>query len=253
MSKKVVLLVPLALLVFSSSASAGWYEIKNYVGTIGTVPVHISLQTYGTINRGGPREWQVDGSYYYDAHRIPIPLQGKREPGGRMLLCEAEPPRSGADSPTVPASSAAHPIPCPITLSIAGDAASGVWNDGKRTLPIELHKVGSLDDTDEDASLLSGVVEIPMWYHTKTYMLLGIYEASEGCHFKVSMFKLRLVNIATGSSDGDIQLDCADGMLMTSIYQNVSRGPNAHQVTLEVGGGKMGSDEVIDIEPRAGH
>ncbi|MFK4446847.1 hypothetical protein ABH944_007058 [Caballeronia udeis] len=50
----------------ASSAHAGWYEITNYAGTIGSVPVHMSLQTYDDINRNEPGQWRVNGSYYYD-------------------------------------------------------------------------------------------------------------------------------------------------------------------------------------------
>ncbi|MFP3656126.1 hypothetical protein SB777_35040, partial [Burkholderia sp. SIMBA_052] len=91
------------ILFTASSAHAGWYEIRNYAGTIGSLPVHVSLQTYDDINRNTSGQWRVDGSYYYDAHRVPIPLQGKRQPNGEMQLCEAVEPVSFGDSPTVPA------------------------------------------------------------------------------------------------------------------------------------------------------
>jgi hypothetical protein len=87
---------PCLLLVVASSAYAGWYQVRNYAGTIGSFPVHVSLQTYDYINHNEPTQWRVDGSYYYDAHRIPIPLQGKRKPDGQMTLCEASHSRSFA-------------------------------------------------------------------------------------------------------------------------------------------------------------
>ncbi len=118
-----------------------------------------------------------------------------------------------------------------------------------KTLPIAMHQVGSLNDTGIAAFPLAGVVEIPMWYHTKTHLLLGVYQSSEDC--PVSMLRLRLVNIATGRIDSDIPFDCQAGMIMTDIYANVSRAPKAGQVTVGYQGGKMGYDEVVDIEPRA--
>ncbi|MFC5741799.1 hypothetical protein [Dyella tabacisoli] len=250
MTRNISLFASLALLFVTSQASAGWYEIKNYVGTVGKVPVHVSLQTYDYLNHDGPSRWRVEGSYYYDAHRIPIPLQGKRQPDGNMVLCEAAPPRSVADSPVVPARSAAHPVPCPIALKIADDSAIGEWNDGKKTLPMTLHQVGSLDDTGgtERPHPLTGIVEIPMWYHTKTHLLLGVYESSKDC--LASMRHLRLVNITTGHIDNDIALDCEAGMIMTPIYANVTPGETTHSVTVGFQGGRMGHDEDVDIRPR---
>jgi molybdopterin-binding protein len=84
-----------------------------------------------------------------------------------------------------------------------------------------------------------------MWYHTKTHMLLGVYQTSKDCG--LSMSHLRLVNIATGRVDNDIDLDCGAGLLMTSIFENVSRAATAHQVTVEFGRGQ-GYEEVVDIE-----
>lgn len=254
MMKIITVLASVTLLLFVSSVHAGWYEVKNYVGTIGTASVHLSLQTYGYIDGNPNDHWRVDGSYYYDAHRIPIPLQGQKLvqghhlPGGRLVLCEAVLPPAYPWTPSVPASAAVHPAPCPIALTITGDRASGEWNDGKRTMSIVLHQVGSLDDTGSVAVPIDGVVEIPMWYHTKNHLLLGVYGSSEGC--PVSMLHLQLVNIATGRIDGDIPFPCEAGMLMTPIYANVHGHPAAGKVTVGFGRGMSGCFEDVDIEPR---
>ena len=257
MKNIVRIVMPLALLLLASSASAGgWYEVKNYVGTIGGAAVHVSLQTYDDINRTSSDEWRlkVDGSYYHDAHRIPIPLQGRRETDGRMTLCEAALPRSGSESsyPVVPAASKKHPVPCPITLKFSDDGATGEWNDGKKTLPIVLNQVGSLDDTRRPGGSapihLDGVVEIPMWSHTKTYLLLGVYTSSADC--PVSMLHLRLVNIATGRVDKEIPLDCDAGMVMTAIYDNASKGATENKLFINYKDNKMGYIEIININPR---
>jgi hypothetical protein len=42
------------LLTATSLARAGWYEIGNYAGTIGSMPVHLSLQSYDVIDRNEP-------------------------------------------------------------------------------------------------------------------------------------------------------------------------------------------------------
>src|SRR3954452_14897305 len=94
LKKNLTKVVPFVLLFFVSSAQAGWYEVKNYVGTIGGLPVHVSLQTFDYINHGEPDQWLVEGSYYYDSRRLPVPLRGKRQPDGSMKLCEAAPPLS---------------------------------------------------------------------------------------------------------------------------------------------------------------
>ncbi len=240
-------------LVAVAPAEAGWYEIKNYVGTVGSESVHVSLQTFNWLNRSGSGKGNVDGSYYYDAHRIPIPLQGRQNPDGHIVLCEASAPRLSNESPIVAAASLVHPVPCPITLTFANGEGSGEWNDTRRVLPISLHQVGSLDDTnsvfdkDRNGIRLEGTVEIPMWYHTKRYLLLGIYQSSSDC--PLSMLSLRLVNIATGKVDKDIILECDAGMIMTSIYANIDRARTPNYVGVEFQGGRMGYYKELYIGP----
>ncbi|BFG77269.1 hypothetical protein PTKU46_53020 [Paraburkholderia terrae] len=237
------------ILFTASSAHAGWYEIRNYAGTIGSLPVHVSLQTYDDINRNTSGQWRVDGSYYYDAHRVPIPLQGKRQPNGEMQLCEAVEPVSFGDSPTVPAASPTHPVPCPITLKISDTKASGEWRDGKKVLPIALHQVGSLNDTGLETPRVVGVVEIPMWHRTKNHLLLGVYQSSMDC--SLSMVRLRLINIKSGQIDRDLKFDCGAGIVATPIYANVYRADNPRNVTVIFQGGYrgMGDDRDVPVEP----
>ena len=235
-----------ALLACAPAVSfAGWYEVANYTGTIGNAPVHVSVQTYDAINHNDAGRWRVDGSYYYDAHRKPIPLQGRREPDGRMTLCEASPPASNADSPVVPAASPSRPKPCPIALNVAGQTATGTWDDGRKTLPITLNEVGRLNDNDQDHVRLDGTVDIPMWYRTKTHMLVGVYALSDKCG--LAMQSLRAVNIATGRIDRTIALDCDAGMVMTSIYANVTDARRAGYVSVEYRGGKMGYEQDVSL------
>jgi hypothetical protein len=238
--RAIALVVTLACL---APAHAGWFQVRTYAGKIGDAPVHLALQRYDRLGAGDDSSLLVEGSYYYDAHRKPIPLTGKRAPDGTLRLCEATAPRSQGDSLVVPPASPAHPVPCAITLTLGAGDAAGKWNDGKRVLPIALAEVGSLDDTDEP--ILSGVVEIPMWHHTGKHLLLGIYEADADC--PVSMLRLRLVDIASGRIDRDIPLDCDAGMIMTSIFANVSASRAKNHVTVGFQGGKMGRDEEIDL------
>jgi hypothetical protein len=246
-TKRNVSRVALCAILFTaaSSAHAGWYEIRNYAGTIGNLPVHLSLQTYDDIDRNEPGQWKVDGSYYYDAHRVPIPLQGKRQPNGEMQLCEAAEPASFGDSPEVPAASPAHPIPCPIELKIGDKDASGEWRDGKSVLPIALRQVGSLNDTGVEAPRVDGVVEIPTWHHTKDHLLLGVYRSSADC--SLSMARLRLVNIKSGKIDKELKFDCGTGIVATQIYTNVYRATNAGHVTVIFQGGNHGMSDDQDV------
>lgn len=248
MKSHVPLLALVALPLLISPARASWYDVKNYVGTVGDAPVHVSLQTFSSIVRGEPVPLDAEGSYYYDARRIPIPLHGQRQPDGRITLCEGRPSRAKMKPVAEPGSTAARQVACPITLKIADDEAHGIWSDRKSRLPIVLHQVGSIDPTITAYPSLDGVIEIPMWHHTKKHLLLGVYQSSENC--PGSMLRLRLVNIATGRTDGDIPLACEAGMIMTSIYANVSRGPTEHQVTVHFQGGKWGSEKVVDIVRR---
>lgn len=237
------------MLLSASSAYAGWYEVRNYTGTIGGLPVHVSLQTYDDINRNDDGRWRVEGSYYYDAHRVPIPLQGKRQPNGEMQLCEAAEPVSFGESPVVPAASPTHPVPCPIAIKVSDAEATGEWRDAKRVLPIALHQVGTLNDTDPSAPAVVGDVDIPMWHHTKSHLLLGVYQSSSDC--PLSMAGLRLVNIKSGRTDRELKFDCGAGTVATSIYANVYRAQKPRHVTVLFQGGYhgMGDDRDVKVEP----
>ncbi|HKR42626.1 MAG TPA: hypothetical protein VJU59_23625 [Paraburkholderia sp.] len=243
------LLYAIATLLIASSAHAGWYEVRNYEGTIGNLPVHVSLQTYDYNNHDDAGRWRVDGSYYYDAHRIPIPLQGKRQPNGDMQLCEATEPAAFGDSPAIPAASPAHPAPCPIALKISESGAAGEWRDDKRALPIALHQVGALNDTGLEPPAVVGAVQVPMWHHTKSHLLVGVYGTSKNC--PLSMTALRLINLKNGQVDRDMKFDCGAGMVSTPIYANVYRANNPRHAIVLVKGGEngMGDDWDIAIEP----
>jgi hypothetical protein len=66
------------------------------------------------------------------------------------------------------------------------------------------------------------------------------------------MLHLRVVDSASGHIDRDIPLACSAGMVMTTIYSNVSAADSAHKITVGFEGGKMGHDEVVDLDASAG-
>ncbi|WP_338525248.1 hypothetical protein NUH87_06295 [Pseudomonas batumici] len=227
--KKITSLSFLLLTCLPLPGWAGWYEVRNYTGTLGSHSVHMSLQTYVWLLQSNPGK--VDGSYYYDEHRIPIALHGKQQAENQLALCE-EPDKK-----------------CPITLTVTEQGASGTWSDGKRTLPINLQQVGRLDNTGENNQLLEGNVEIPMWSHTKDRMFLGVYGVQAPAETYqepyVTMKSIKEIEIKTGRLLRTLDTDDMAGLLMTPIYMNVEASVQSNGVNLLIqhGGGRMGYDE----------
>lgn len=242
-------LCALTLLFIITSAEAGAYEVRNFTGTIGDSRVHLSLQSY-QVTRSGRRERDVvEASYYADARRIPIPLSGTYTADGRITLCERPPElRQGRTL----GQAAPHPAECPITLSVTQAQATGERRSGRSVQRITLKQVGQIERMEGGDTLLTGTIEIPMWYHTATHLYLGIYESTEKC--PLVMRRLRLINVATGRREVEIPLDedtCDAGMLMTTIYANVFQSSKPHHVKVGFDGGHHGHEEDIDIRPRA--
>lgn len=226
-----------------------WYQVKNYVGDIGSHAVHVSLQTFGWIDHGSPGEWQVVGNYYYDSHRLPIALVGTRTPNGEMTLCEANPPDELQGQPVVPQGTKEGSNNCQFHISVEGLSATGQWVSPAKTLPINLHQVAYLDGTDDNHFRFGGPLEIPMWYHTKKDLLVGIYTtdaSDEDC--LLSMTALRLVNVKTGAIDRVIEFDCGAGTIATVIYSNVFKSETPGSVVVELMGGDHGMGQDSDVK-----
>jgi hypothetical protein len=231
------------LAVHCSAASAGWYQITNYEGTIGTAPVHISLQGYAKLNQGDAR---LTGSYYYNKHRIPLKLDGLRSTSGEITLCEST-VKAGD-----PVDKTSKPR-CTFTLHPSPEGLKGSWKDGATALEVRLNQVGLLDNNDQER--LEGKLEIPMWYHTSKAMFVGVYRKVKECD-RIVMTELRVVSVAHGRTlanllEGKERLApdeelavCQSGILMTNIYQNLESGNSARSVTIHYGGGKMGYDDL---------
>ncbi|WP_428424124.1 hypothetical protein [Pararhizobium sp.] len=233
-----------------NSASAGWYQVKNYEGTVGRAPVHLSLQTFDKLN--GETDTRIVGSYYYDSRRVPLKLAGNRISNGDITLCESD---LGLENPQP----AAEPR-CTFTLGVSSKGLTGTWKSGTTSFDVQLHEVGELDNNGEERN--EGTVEIPMWYVTRKVMFLGVYKKVDACE-KIVMSHLKTVSIVDGQildntlldqaekDAGDDSLACEAGLLMTEIYSNLEPGDGLNSVTIHYGGGKMGYDAIARLERNA--
>jgi len=241
-------LFALTLLLAAGSVRTQACEVRNFTGTIGDPGVQFSLQSYQEARRGPSQSNEVVGSYYEDARRIPIRLSGVHMADGRITLCEQSPERKQGGAP---GQGVARPAKCPVTLSVMEHSATGEWRDKRAVRRITLKQVGQIERT-EGGALLTGTIEIPMWYHTATHLYLGIYESTKGC--PLAMRRLRLISIATGHAEAEVPLDeatCDAGMLMTMIYANVLESKRPHHVRVGFDGGHHGHEEDINVRPPA--
>lgn len=221
MTRLAPLLALLAGLAATTPACAGWFQVRNYAGTIGPYAVHVSVQTFDELQDKS----KVAGSYWYDKHRAPIELHGYRIAPDRMMLCEG-----GPDS--------RH---CPFDLTVDATGVHGRWKDANRELPVTLRPIGRLDNTGDDP-VLEGDANIPMWFHTTRLAFVGHYDrdAQDG---HLWLHDIRVIEMTTGRLVDDVKLDDPEsGLLMTEIYSNVERGEAPGLLTLHIANGKMGED-----------
>lgn len=68
--KKITSLSLLLLTCLPLPSWAGWYEVRNYTGTLDSHSVHMWQQTYVWLQQGKPGK--VNGSYYYFADAATI-------------------------------------------------------------------------------------------------------------------------------------------------------------------------------------
>ena len=68
--KKIILLSLLFLTCLPLPGWAGWYEVRNYTGALGSHSVHMSLQRYVWSQQG--KLGEVDDSYYYFVDTVTI-------------------------------------------------------------------------------------------------------------------------------------------------------------------------------------
>ena len=213
---KWLLAVTLCLLVSSGKAFAGWYQVKNYEGSIGPNPVHLSLQRYDGFGSG----ITVEGSYFYDAKQSPIALYGKAE-GTKLTLCEIA---DDKELDRVLVMGSKMPIDtagCPLSLDLSESGATGTWIKGMEKFPVVLQQVAGLDDTAEGR--VKGIVEIPFWAQTAIHRFTGIFTKTDA---GICMAKLQVISKKQRKAVQSIRFDdndCNAGMLMTPIYMNVQK------------------------------
>jgi hypothetical protein len=166
---------------------------------------------------------------------------------GERADCRATDELQG--QPVVPQGTKGGSNNCQFHISVEGLSATGQWVSPAKTLPINLHQVAYLDGTDDNHFRFGGPLEIPMWYHTKKDLLVGIYTtdaSDEDC--LLSMAALRLVNVKTGAIDRVIEFDCGAGNIATVIYSNVFKSETPGSVVVELMGGDHGMGQDSDVK-----
>lgn len=205
----------IASLLLTGSAHAGWYVVNNYEGTLGTMPVHLSLQAYDSYGSG----INIKGSYYYDKYHAPIPLYGKRT-SDTFKLCEVHSTEEYQHALVQGSKQEMDIHTCPFNLTHEGDTLRGHWLQGKKRYEVALKQTASLDNTVEE-KVAGNRVDIPFWGQTPTHSFIGHYQASaEG----ITVRSVSVINKKTGNIDQTIDPQhhqCQFGFFMTAIYQNI--------------------------------
>ena len=227
------------VLLLSGKAAAGWYHVENYEGSIGSQPVHISLQTYDSFGSG----ITVEGSYFYDVKQSPIPVYGKLT-GTRLALCEISGKEEFDRILAVGSKTPVDTTGCPFSLDMAESGATGTWSKGVDTYPVTLRKVASLDDTRD--TKIDGTVEIPFWAETAADRFAGVYTSTDAgtCMAKMQVIRKRSGKVVQEIAFKDDDA-CSAGMLMTSIYMNVEKWVEGGKdiISVNFSGGGAGHTE----------
>lgn len=224
------------IFLLNQNAYAGWYNIINYIGSIGQYPIHLSLQSYEFGNGT-----TVEGSYYYDKNKAPIPIYGKYD-NGRLRLCEVLDKTNPNEAMVIDSDVAVNASKCEFSLDLMESGAKGIWASENNKYKVNLQTVSKLDDTGSN-NVVDRVVEIPFWAQTKKHMFIGVYKnSSSGTS---CMEKIVIINKSKGSVDQELTFDkvqCEAGLLMTPIYMNVEKYnmQNIDNITVHFRDSRMG-------------
>lgn len=218
--------IALAALFFATHAHAGWYVVDNYAGTLGSMPVHVSLQEYDSYGSG----LTIKGSYYYDKYHAPIPLYGKRT-SDRIELCEVHTSEEYEHALIEGTKAGFDTHACPFSLNVEGGDLRGEWRQGKKRYPVTLKNTGSLDNRTQE-QITGQQIAIPFWGQTATHSFIGLYEQKAD---RIEINRIDVVNKKTGNVDQTLnpqQYRCDFGFFMTAIYQNIEADNHSDRVTL---------------------
>lgn len=232
-------------LLLTPSAFGGWYQVENYVGHIGSYPVHVSIQEYD-FGSG----LTVEGSYYYDKHMTAIPIYGKYDKKLKSIsLCEIHNDMDFQNIIVRGSETGFETANCPFQLIQTKDSMTGKWVSNGLDYDVLLQRVGSLSNTE--SGVIMGDVEIPFWGQTKNYMFVGIYESTgKG----ISINKVRVINKLTKQvvQEFDPQKhDCSFGFFMTPIYMNIENAM-ADEIMLNCYGPRSGTLAYYGLDKKNG-
>lgn len=212
MNKVKVALGVCALFITGSIQAANMpYVVNNYEGYIGKYPIHLSLQYYDF-----GKNVNVEGSYYYDNHRSPIPLYGVNE-SNSIVLCEAV--SDDSFEKYIVQGEKFEVSKCPFRLTRNPTGFVGEWHNERSTLKVDLKL--TVEARDGVISGNAKALDIPFWGQTKQHSFIGVYEAS------ADGIVINKVNVVDKKSGKFIQVinpqmnGCEFGSYMTSIFQNV--------------------------------
>jgi len=235
------------LLALPGQAAAGWYQVKNYEGSIGQNPIHLSLQRYDGFGSG----ITVEGSYFYDARQSPIALYGKAE-GTKLKLCEIADNEELDRVLVVGSKTPIDATGCPLSLDISESGATGIWVKGPEKFPVVLKQVAALDDTAEVK--INGIVEIPFWAQTAIHRFTGIFTKTDA---GICMTELQVISKKRKKAVQSIRFDdgdCNAGMLMTPVYMNVQKqGEEIISVNFRGGNGGYTVEYGLSLKDRKYH
>jgi hypothetical protein len=200
-------------LLLSASIHAAYmpYVVSNYEGHIGGYPVHLSLQYYDF-----GKYINIEGSYYYNNHRAPIPLYGVNK-SNSIVLCEIN-NDDNFDRYIVQGENF-DVSKCPFKLTRDPTGLVGEWRNERSILNVDLKATIRLNEGVLHGSAKE--IDIPFWGQTKQHSFIGIYEVSND---GIAINKVNVVEKTNGKIIQTInpQLKgCEFGSYMTSIFQNI--------------------------------
>lgn len=226
-------------LLLNGTAYAGWYQITNYQGTIGSYPVHLSLQYYESFGSG----LVFRGSYYYDRRQSPIPLYGKYNADGNAELCEVH-DKNEFQVMVYGRKEGFDTTGCNLLLTLTSSGAEGIWRNDKTTLEVKLQRTGLLDNTGAEP-VISGDIEVPFWGQTSQHSFRGIYTAAE---YGLTVSSINVIEKRTGKQVQQLlphEAGCDFGFLMTPVYMNLEDFTHAGQEQVMLNCYVRGSEEHV--------